>query len=473
MVPNIRDGFAGVAEVWQEFNHPFHENITGNFIWLYEVINSANTIISRSEKDDIDWSGNGLDPEENKNRVVAEAKSIRAWAYRHLAYLWGDVPITLEESKGTTIRTDWVRSDVQKVWRQVIKDFQEAEPYIEAEPVFQGRISKGAVQHYLSEIYLVINKPDSALYWANECINNPAYELITERYGVNSDQPGVPFMDMFYDGNTNREEGNTEALWVFQFEHETIGGSGSIMRRWHGSRYQDISIEGVKPLEITAERGGRSQARMSITKFALDLYEDQDDRFSQHAIRKFFILKDADENDTGVADELPEGYSYGDTLWLDWSEDITADNKSRHDWPFSRKWMWAVSDNVTEGLQFNDQVYLRLAETYLLKAEAQMKLDDAPGAAETINIIRRRANASEIAASDVDIDFILDERSRELVLEEHRRYTLLRTGKWLERTSMHNHNGGQNIVARDTVFPIPQSVIDANLTEPMEQNPGY
>jgi hypothetical protein len=75
--------------------------------------------------------------------------------------------------------------------------------------------------------------------------------------------------------------------------------------------------------------------------------------------------------------------------------------------------------------------------------------------------------------ADINIDFILDERSRELVFEEHRRWTLLRTGKWLERVRKYNKNGGQLITERDTVFPLPQVVIDANLTRPMQQNPGW
>ncbi|KKK97515.1 hypothetical protein LCGC14_2651990, partial [marine sediment metagenome] len=93
--------------------------------------------------------------------------------------------------------------------------------------------------------------------------------------------------------------------------------------------------------------------------------------------------------------------------------------------------------------------------------------------AETINIIRRRANASEVSASDINIDFILDERGRELLLEEHRRNTLVRLGKWLERVQAHDYNGGQNATERDALFPIPQVVIDANLTSVMSQNPGY
>jgi hypothetical protein len=73
----------------------------------------------------------------------------------------------------------------------------------------------------------------------------------------------------------------------------------------------------------------------------------------------------------------------------------------------------------------------------------------------------------------VTLAFILDERSRELVTEEHRRYTLLRTGTWFDRTKQYNLYAGTKIALRDTILPIPQSVIDANLTKPMEQNPGY
>jgi hypothetical protein len=118
-------------------------------------------------------------------------------------------------------------------------------------------------------------------------------------------------------------------------------------------------------------------------------------------------------------------------------------------------------------------VYLRLAETYLLLAEAQFKQGKLAQAAEAINVVRRRAGASEITPAQVTLAFILDERSRELVTEEHRRYTLLRTGTWLDRTKRFNPLSGPPIVARDTLLPIPQSVIDANLSRPLPQNPGF
>jgi len=473
MTSNHRDGFARVAENWIN-NNSTYGRITNNFNWLYRIVNSANTIIIHAEDEGVDWTGGNSSPEDNKNNVIAHAKAIRAWAYRYLTYGWGDVPLNLNEALGSEVKTDWVRTPVTEVRTQIIRDWEFAEQFIDVEPDFQGRITKGAIQHYLAEMYLLEGNPTKALEWANKCIDTPEYELVTSRYGVRSGEPGVPFMDMFYDGNSNRFEGNTEALWVFPFEFEVIGGGGSILRRWHMSRYESASYGGQKNvLKKTVERGGRGRARMSLTKYAIDNYEDSDDRASNYALRKFFILKTDEENGGVGADILPDGYAYGDTVWNDWSEDITYETKNRTNWPFSRKWDYAYDSFVDDGYQYNDLIYLRLAETYLLKAEAQLALDDPEGAAITLNVIRTRSHASPITAADVDIDFILDERSRELLCEEQRRCTLLRTGKWLERVRMYNHNGGATVRDIDTLFAIPQDVIDANLTLDMENNPGH
>lgn len=475
-VANTVDRFTAIAMNWGSVNNSQNIHLENHFTWLYRVINSANTIINQAEeRPDVDWTGGNLNPDDNKNRVLAEAKAIRAWAYRHLTFMWGDVPLVVESTTGATVRTDWERTPVDEVREHIITDLIFAEEYLPVSPSVSGKISKGAVQHYLSEMYLTINEPDTALHWADQVVNNPEYSLVTERYGVNSDQPGVVFMDMFYDGNANRDEGNSEALWVWQWDYGTSGGGSNIMRRWLGGLYYEWQIDGVNPLTVTNERGGRPRASSLPTKWAIELYEPEDDRGSKHAIRKFFILKNGEENAPWSADILPDGYSYGDTLWLNWENDITwsSDFTPYRDFPYTRKWDHGDPINPASGASNKDGVYLRLAETYLLKAEAEFLLDNSAAAAETINIIRRRANASEISPGDINIDFILDERSRELLHEEHRRYTLLRTGKWLERTRMHNNNGGQFITDRDRLFPIPQSVIDANLTLDMPQNPGY
>lgn len=455
--------------------------VRNHFRWLYSVVNAANTIISQAQtREDVNWNGPGGNAEENKNRVLGEAKALRAWAYRHLSGSWGDVPLNLEESKGSTIRTDWVRTPVADVRRQILRDLLFAEKHIPVEPTMSGSITKGAVQHYISEMYFYFNKPDSALYWADKVINTSNYKLITARYGVRKNKPGVAVQDMWYEGNENRDQGNTEALWVFQFQKDALGGGSSSggWRRIHCSRYADMVVNGVRPLRNTYERGGRGATRMSLTNWAISIYEPQDDRASQYAMRKYFILNDAAANAPYAADRLPPGYHYGDTIWCDWGpvgvNEITSANRINVRRPFMRKAEGCDPDNVdSDGRQYNDQPYLRLAETYLLKAEAEYRLGKFVEAAETLNIIRRRSHASEITADDVDIDFILDERSRELVVEEHRRYTLIRCGKLIERAKLYNFNGGQFISERDQLYPIPQEVIDANLTGEMPQNPGY
>ena len=473
MTSNHRDGFARVAETWTNNNSSSSE-IRNNFYWLYRVINAANTIVNHAEDEGIDWIGGNNSTAVNKNIVIAHGRAARAWAYRYLAYGWGDVPLNLSEALGSEVKTDWVRTPVKEVRAQIIEDLLFAEQHLGVEPEKQGRITKGAVQHYLAEMYLWDGNPTKALEYADKVIGTSDYKLITARYGVRRNQPGVAFMDMFYDGNSNRSEGNTEALWVFPFEYNIIGGAGSIMRRWAVSRYEAASFGGrANVLKKTVERGGRGLGRMAVTKWAIDSYEDGDDRATNYALRKFFILKTNEENGGEGADVLPNNYNYGDTVWMDWSSDISFSSRTRNNWPYSRKWDYGYAEFVDDSEQYNDLIYLRLAETYLLKAEAQLALNDKPGAAATLNIIRARSNASPITADVVDIDFILDERSRELLCEEQRRCTLLRTGKWLERVRAHNHNGGETARDIDILFAIPQDVIDANLTLEMPNNPGH
>lgn len=457
---------------WGPTNSPASSDLKKVWEWLYETINAANTIISRAENENIDWHGGGVAPEENKNRIIAEARAIRGWCYRRLAYSWGDVPLNLSESLGSSIRTDWERTPRAEVRRQVISDLHFAQKHVPVEGSLQGRLTKGAVQTFLADMYLAINKPDSALYWANQVIDEPAYYLVTERYGVRLDDPeGNAFGDMFKEGNQNREQGNTEALWVWQFELYSVDGQGSRLSRSHTGNYNVWVIDGVRALQYTYERGGRGKSYFAPTKWWIESYEPQDVRASNYILRKFFILNDASVQNP--PDILPPGYNYGDTIWLNWEQDLSRDYRDRPDWPYSRKAEGTDPNNARSGWCWHDQIYLRLADTYLLKAEAQYKLGHPEQAAATINIIRERSNATPVTGADIDIDFILDERSRELFLEEDRRFTLLRTGKWLERTALYNNHGGELVSGRDTLFAFPQSVIDANLTAPMPPNPGW
>jgi hypothetical protein len=128
---------------------------------------------------------------------------------------------------------------------------------------------------------------------------------------------------------------------------------------------------------------------------------------------------------------------------------------------------------------------MRLAETYLLRAEAYLGKADKANAAADINTVRSRAGAAPVAAADVTIDYILDERARELFMEEPRRRTLVRLGKLVERTKLYNSylagspgsagslGPGATIQPRHELLPIPQSTIAANTGAELTQNPGY
>ena len=457
MVIGTDNGFGNFVSpnerTFQEFGvrmTPTDGFITNIWNVMYQTINAANTVIARAENPAVQWT-----PAE-KARVVAEARLIRAWSYRHLSYLFGDVPINTTESSGENIRTDWDRASRDSVRKFIVSDLLYAEANLPATSTNAGKATKAVAQHYLAEMYLALDQPALAEQKANAVITSGLYKLITARYGVKASQPGVAFMDQFQDGNVNRAQGNTEALWVLQYAELVNGGGGSIMRRYWVNRYEQN-----RGMQISPENGGRGIGRLAMTRYAIQLYEAADQRGGAFALRRFYTFNNAAT--------LPTGKKVGDTLLTAFPVEKLSDPL----WPSTRKWDWASPIDPAGGATFVDQPYLRLAETYLLLAEAQFKQGRLADAAATLNIVRARAGASAIVPSQVTLAFILDERSRELVTEEQRRYTLLRTGTWYARTVLYNPLAKLAVVPRDSLLPIPQAVIDANLTKKMTQNPGY
>lgn len=431
--------------------------------WLYQTVNAANTIIGRAENPAIKWTA------AEKNQIVGEARLVRAWAYRHLTFLWGDVPLNLTESKGSTIRTDWDRNSRAEVRKAMEEDLLFAEANMADPAINAARFPKAVATHYLAELYLTVGDNAKAKAKALSLTTSPLYKIVTARYGVRRTLPGTAFTDMFLDGNSNRSEGNTEALWVMQNEYLSAGAENNIMRRWWVNRYERITVGGRTPITFSIDNGGRGIGRVGVTKYALSIYDPKDDRGSYHAWRLFYQMNNAAS--------LPTGAKLGDTVKLTplaAAEPLTNASNAQS-WPSTRKWDWApsIAADLQQSSNYNDMIYLRLAETYLILAEAQFKLGETANAATTINVLRSRANAPLATAAQINLNLILDERSRELVTEEHRRYTLLRTNTWFDRTKLYNMNVSTVITPRDTVLPIPQSVIDANLTKPMAQNPGF
>jgi hypothetical protein len=157
---------------------------------------------------------------------------------------------------------------------------------------------------------------------------------------------------------------------------------------------------------------------------------------------------------------------------------------------------------------YSDWYVFRLAETYLLRAEANFWKGDLAAAAADINAIRNRAGAADILPGDVNIGTILDERVRELYYEENRNTELTRmafifamTGKtayngktynldnfhesnfWydriMEKTDFYNqsvftiHGDEYTMSPYHSLYPIPASAINANTQGRINQNKGY
>ncbi len=149
-----------------------------------------------------------------------------------------------------------------------------------------------------------------------------------------------------------------------------------------------------------------------------------------------------------------------------------------HFYPSLIKFIDTKRPSINSMLGSRDWIVFRLAETYLFASEAFLKADQIDKAVEYMNVLRRAAALPgkeaemEITSEDLDMDFILDERGRELAGELWRWIDLKRTGKLLERVPMHNPSAAGKIKAYHMYRPIPQSQIDRT-SNVYEQNEGY
>lgn len=434
-------------------------------IWTlqYNIIENANSIIKNVE------TGTVTDMTDAEKLVVnAEARFFRAKAYNMLATLFGGVPLVSEPV--TTPKVDFVRASLDEINTFIETDLLFAVTNLPTATERgtgpkQQRVSKFAASHVAAEFYLRTNQPSKAEEQTNLIINSNEFRLITTRYGVKTSLPGDPFSDMFFKGNQRRSEGNTEAIWVIQNDNPTDvrgGSSGSPQqRRMWGGAYHNIN--GMLPADTL---GGRGIARMRLNNWVLyNLYDDNDMRNSKHSIhRKHYYNNPAPQFAAIYGTEVP--YNNADTLF--------------NSTPYTLKWGHFDSRDTFGFGMWKDFMVMRLGETYLFKAEAQFKQGNLAGAAQTINILRTRANAPQVSASDITMDFILDERVRELLAEENRRVTLMRTGTLVQRATDPAHTQGTpanmattGISQKHLLMPIPLTEIQLNSGAVLEQNPGY
>ncbi|TGE04694.1 RagB/SusD family nutrient uptake outer membrane protein [Hymenobacter fodinae] len=415
--------------------------------WAYRTINNANQIIAGAA------NAPSTVRQGYKNRISAEARFFRAYAYNFLTTLWGDVPLI--EQAVTSPRTDFTRTPVAQVNDFIINDLKTAIPSLFlANKAASGRITQGAAQQLLGEVYLRTNQAALAEQTLQALISGGQYKLITARYGVRASQPGDYFSDMFIIGNQRRNQGNTELIWGIEQQLLVPGASTSAQQRrvWVPAYYN------VKGMALADSLGGRGLGRLRLSNWVdYRLYSAQDMRNSKYNLKRNFYYNDPSQ--TALYGKRVTGLKGSDTIFY-----IT---------PYTTKWnQFDPADTFGFGT-IKDLPMMRLGETYLLLAEALFRQGKLAEAATAINVLRTRAKAAQVTASDITLNFILDERARELIGEEQRRITLVRTGTLVERTQRLNGASVTGLTAKNLLLPIPQSTIDLNIGATLGQNPGY
>ncbi|MGV8094727.1 MAG: RagB/SusD family nutrient uptake outer membrane protein [Mangrovibacterium sp.] len=471
---------------------PEGPHTSGNWNNCYFMVNQANLILTRIKDVDI--------PEADKNTLRGEALFFRAFGYRVLANLYGGVPLITEEI--TAPRRDFVKATRQEVYMQAKNDLTEAISLLSnIDAIKDGKISRQMAQHLLSEVYISLGDYDNAISTATAVIDYPAIKLMTERFGTKLNQPGDVYSDLFKTGNINRSSGNTEALWVMQYDYLNPATLSNDMWPWKMNPfYQNISItvDGKTTTAfkgVTAEKGGRSVAWMQPTVHVISgiwADDENDMRISEHNIIRDFQI----DNEASPAFGkwfVKDGYSVQANPVRQWFPfvmtkvmgDIPEDyyQKDANGNPILTAFGEHLVTNNGNST-FRDMYMFRLAETYLLRAEAHLGKGNSSAATTDINVVRARAKAKPVEVSKVNIDYLLDERLRELYYEETRMITLCRMGKLVERTKKYNstyigQNGqvfessGTSMQDYHNLWPIPFSEIERNIGAVIEQNPGY
>jgi hypothetical protein len=446
----------------------------------FDLVYQSNTVIAGIES--LEWKN-----EDRKNTYLAEARFCRAFSYRILTTLYGDVPLVTEPI--VTPKTDFVRAPKADIYKLMEEDFAFAAEKlpVSGQETAAGRLTQGAAWHLLSETYLAQDKYQLAVDAATHVIDDYNYGLMKERFGS---QPNLfasenVYFDLFTKENHNLGS-NKEAIWVIQNDPDVTGGGFYAGERGFGCAYYRIgnTPDGYKAFLGDIYEGsytgysdtlGRPVAWTRPTNYtAYNIWEsdwNNDYRNTEACIKRHFYF----DNPNSAYDGMEINWSLYE------SRSSAFKDTNQYIYPYFMK-AAAPCDYYTDlsraggGVNHKDVYAIRLAETYLLRAEAYLGLSQTGTAADDINEVRERSHATPITASDVTIDYILDERARELYTEEWRMLTLMRLGKLVERVRAYNNNPGNpglSIQDYHSLWPIPQTEIDLNTGAVLEQNPGY
>ena len=460
-------------------------------------------------------------------QLLAEAKLLRAQYYFVLVQDFGDVPLYTNFIDSPT--KDISRAPLADVYTQILKDLTESLATIADKPAQPGRVTRATALHLLAKVYLTRATSTAkqatdyamAAQYAKELIDNQG------RYGLGLEADPAT---VFAEGNENGKE----VIFNAQFNNDatftgldgfTYVSGENVLNFQYRSRYDKL------PNMARDTYNGRPFARHVPTYFLENSYILRD--ASGNALESGAALRTTDTRynkwfTTVYTVNSPNANGgstkavIGDTAAWYPGRDLTAAQltriANRTPYPYI---VIQPSQYTTEyfptlnkfdsrnrsslnGFSTPPNIIYRLAETYLMAAEAYFYLGNSAQAATYLNVVRERAAAAgkktqmDITAAQVNIDFILDERARELCGEFTRWYDLKRTStagganELLTRVRNTNYvpalrsvttagftkggvygsNAAINIKDFHVLRPIPQSEIDRTSGK-LTQNTGY
>jgi hypothetical protein len=467
--------------------------------------------------------------------VLGAALFHRAYGYYRLTHQFGDVPLILKEE--TAVNVAYVSTQRLVILGQMKTDLELASTYL-TDVVDKGDISKGATLHLLTKIDLALGKFDDAITAATAVINGP-YHLMTARFGINaSDATKNVIWDLHRPENKSLGT-NTEALYNI-IDRETLEGNtangSQIMRNnvpmWHnGTILTPTNHKSGIVDAITAEFPltliyGRGIGRARPTSYATQQIWTDSGPDLRHAPGNWVNMTDLVYNNSAI--KTTDATWYGKKLvqWTDADAKVPGrvflngpqdSIRAWFSWPHYKifvnpgggstaidKW-WSPPRGTN-----TDWYVFRLAETYILRAEAYVWKNQPALAMADLNVVRNRALATPYTdPTKVTISTILDERQRELYWEEPRKTELTRIAFIYAQTGIASYTGKvyntasfstdnffyDRIMAKNNFYsnpavitnsgnhftispyhvlwPIPQSEINLNINGHINQNKGY
>ncbi len=472
----------------------------------YESIKYANTVISRI--DDAEFAS-----QDEKNEILGLAYFHRAYNYYRLTQQFGDVPLILKEVSQP--KTDYYSTEREVILRKIKEDLEFSAQWV-AETADMGEVNRGAVNHMLTKVNLALGEFDDAIQSANYLINGD-YALMTERFGSYKNDPTRNVIWDLHRIENKYLNVNTERIMLVMDREDMQGGSrwgGMYMRGAVPAFWRNIATpSGLKGTTDSnsefdlVNTYGRGIARLRSTIYHMKtIWTDTTDL--RHAKGNWIEMEDLVYNNPQLKDRGDPWYGKHLQLYSDEGKLLCLDTiYSWYSWPHYKLYVPDPNNVVLEGGR-GDWYAMRLAETYLLRAEAYWWKGDLVNAAADINAVRERAHAVPLEPGQINIGTILDERARELYFEEWRKtemtricYLLCKTGKpghngkvyklenfsednyWFDRIMEYGDFYNKGVITINgkeftmspyhVLWPIPAAAIRANTTGHINQNIGY